>query len=225
MTASSAAGRPCAGCPSSSPAASFADGGEHIRRVLREEGVQAGFFFTGDFYRTPAFEGIDPRPRRRRPLSGRPLRQAPALLPLGRPGKDAGRPRRSSGPTSRPISARWSGSASGARTARLFIPPYEWYNREIAAWSRELGLTLFNFTPGTSSNADYTTPSHARAICRRDHLRPHPRLRARRTPMASTASSSSSTSARTLTAPTNSIVTQGTHRRPQRKRLRLVRHR
>ena len=41
----------------------------------------------------------------------------------------------------------------------LFIPPYEWYNRTIAAWARELSLTLFNFTPGTSSNADYTTPS------------------------------------------------------------------
>jgi len=41
----------------------------------------------------------------------------------------------------------------------LFIPPYEWYNDEIAAWSKEAGLVLFNFTPGTSSNADYTTPS------------------------------------------------------------------
>lgn len=42
--------------------------------------------------------------------------------------------------------------------ARFFIPPYEWYNREIVDWARELGLVLFNFSPGTSSNADYTTP-------------------------------------------------------------------
>jgi peptidoglycan/xylan/chitin deacetylase (PgdA/CDA1 family) len=40
----------------------------------------------------------------------------------------------------------------------FFIPPYEWHNETIAAWSKELGLTLFNFTPGTRSNADYTTP-------------------------------------------------------------------
>ncbi|MDX1699630.1 MAG: glycoside hydrolase family 9 protein, partial [Melioribacteraceae bacterium] len=43
--------------------------------------------------------------------------------------------------------------------AHLFLPPYEWYNDEIAAWTGELGLTLINFTPGTSSNADYTTPN------------------------------------------------------------------
>jgi peptidoglycan/xylan/chitin deacetylase (PgdA/CDA1 family) len=42
--------------------------------------------------------------------------------------------------------------------APYFIPPYEWYNETIAAWSEELRLVLFNFTPGTLSNADYTTP-------------------------------------------------------------------
>ncbi len=42
--------------------------------------------------------------------------------------------------------------------ARFFIPPYEWYNSTIAQWAKELGLVLFNFTPGTGSNADYTTP-------------------------------------------------------------------
>jgi peptidoglycan/xylan/chitin deacetylase (PgdA/CDA1 family) len=37
----------------------------------------------------------------------------------------------------------------------LFIPPYEWYNREQAAWCQELGVTLINFTPGSGSNRDY----------------------------------------------------------------------
>ncbi len=40
--------------------------------------------------------------------------------------------------------------------ARYFIPPYEWYNGEIALWAGELGLRLVNFTPGTRSTADYT---------------------------------------------------------------------
>ena len=40
--------------------------------------------------------------------------------------------------------------------ARYFLPPYEWYTRDIAAWTRALGLTLINFTSGTRSNADYT---------------------------------------------------------------------
>ncbi len=42
--------------------------------------------------------------------------------------------------------------------ARMFIPPYEWYNDSIVVWSGQAGLTLFNYTPGTLSHADYTTP-------------------------------------------------------------------
>ncbi len=42
--------------------------------------------------------------------------------------------------------------------ARIFIPPYEWYNDSIAEWSRLAGLVLANYTPGTLSHADYTTP-------------------------------------------------------------------
>jgi peptidoglycan/xylan/chitin deacetylase (PgdA/CDA1 family) len=37
-----------------------------------------------------------------------------------------------------------------------WIPPYEWYNAEIARWSEEVGHRVFNFTPGTLSHADYT---------------------------------------------------------------------
>ena len=41
---------------------------------------------------------------------------------------------------------------------KFFLPPYEWYNDSIASWSKELGLQLINYTPGTLSHADYTTP-------------------------------------------------------------------
>jgi peptidoglycan/xylan/chitin deacetylase (PgdA/CDA1 family) len=36
-----------------------------------------------------------------------------------------------------------------------FVPPFEWYNRDQLDWSRELGVTLINFTPGSGSNRDY----------------------------------------------------------------------
>lgn len=36
-----------------------------------------------------------------------------------------------------------------------FVPPYEWYNSQHTAWTKDLGGTLINFTPGTSSNRDY----------------------------------------------------------------------
>ena len=44
------------------------------------------------------------------------------------------------------------------QNAPLFLPPFEWYNTTISDWTNQLDLTLINFTSGTSSNADYTTP-------------------------------------------------------------------
>ena len=41
---------------------------------------------------------------------------------------------------------------------KYFMPPYEWYNQEISNWANEMGVQIVNFTPGTTSNADYTTP-------------------------------------------------------------------
>ncbi|CAN5307530.1 hypothetical protein BH09SUM1_BH09SUM1_28910 [soil metagenome] len=40
--------------------------------------------------------------------------------------------------------------------SQWWIPPFEWYNDQISMWSREMGMRLFNFSPGTLSNADYT---------------------------------------------------------------------
>ncbi|HAR38872.1 MAG TPA: polysaccharide deacetylase, partial [Porphyromonadaceae bacterium] len=41
---------------------------------------------------------------------------------------------------------------------RYLMPPYEWYNREISDWAKAMDVQIVNFTPGTTSNADYTTP-------------------------------------------------------------------
>ncbi len=41
---------------------------------------------------------------------------------------------------------------------KYFMPPYEWYNKEVYELVQGMGLTMVNFSPGTSSNADYTTP-------------------------------------------------------------------
>ncbi|MDR0972793.1 MAG: polysaccharide deacetylase family protein [Prevotellaceae bacterium] len=42
--------------------------------------------------------------------------------------------------------------------APLFVPPYEYYNDSISAWTAEMGLRLVNYTGGTLTNGDYTTP-------------------------------------------------------------------
>ena len=42
--------------------------------------------------------------------------------------------------------------------ARYFLPPFEEYNATVASWANMLGLTVVNYTPGTGSAMDYTTP-------------------------------------------------------------------
>ena len=42
-------------------------------------------------------------------------------------------------------------------SVKYFLPPYEWYNDTTVAWTKDLGLQLINYTPGTLSHADYTT--------------------------------------------------------------------
>ena len=137
---------------------SFADGGAHIREALRKEGVKAGFFFTGDFYRTPEFADLI----RGLVSDGHYLgaHSDRHLLYCDWDDREKNLVTREAFRADLQANYReMERFGIGREEARLFIPPYEWYNRDIAAWCRELGLTLFNFTPGTSSNADYTTPS------------------------------------------------------------------
>ena len=53
---------------------------------------------------------------------------------------------------------RLAGYGITPKDAPYFIPPYEWHNATVAAWAREMGLQLVNFTPGTLSCMDYTYP-------------------------------------------------------------------
>jgi peptidoglycan/xylan/chitin deacetylase (PgdA/CDA1 family) len=42
-----------------------------------------------------------------------------------------------------------------------FLPPYEWYNAQHAAWAKELGCVLVNFTPGSGSHRDWAPEGDA----------------------------------------------------------------
>ena len=42
-----------------------------------------------------------------------------------------------------------------------FIPPYEWYNEDQARWCKEMGIVLFNFSPGSGSNRDWAPEGHS----------------------------------------------------------------
>jgi peptidoglycan/xylan/chitin deacetylase (PgdA/CDA1 family) len=45
-----------------------------------------------------------------------------------------------------------------AEKATWVLPPYEYYNAESVAALESLGMNVINLTPGTATNADYTTP-------------------------------------------------------------------
>ncbi len=137
---------------------SFADGGEHIRAVLKKTGVKAGFFFTGDFYRTPGFAGLI----RGLAEDGHYLGPHSDRHLLYCDWNDRARTLVTRDEFRADLAANYREMEKFGLTrgpAAYFIPPFEWYNDEIVGWAREMGLVLFNFTPGTSSNADYTTPS------------------------------------------------------------------
>ncbi len=133
----------------------FSEGGKLILDQLAKHHAKASFFFTGEYF-THAENIV---------LAKRLLKEGHYLGPHS---------------DTHPLYCPWSGPKTTLVTKEFFIkdlednlkkiekvglkrkqmkfwiPPFEHYNEEIVSWSRELGLTLINFSPGTRSNADYT---------------------------------------------------------------------
>ncbi|MFI5131410.1 MAG: glycoside hydrolase family 9 protein [Chitinophagales bacterium] len=143
----------------------FFDGGDFIAQVLKQEKVKASFFLTGDFYYNAKTEQLINKLRKDGHFlgnhSGHHLlycdwNNRDSLLvsqsefdedlfgPLERLGHLAEDPNDPNKP--------------GRGFTRYFLPPYEWYNDTIAAWTKLRNIQLINYTPGTLSTADYTTP-------------------------------------------------------------------
>jgi peptidoglycan/xylan/chitin deacetylase (PgdA/CDA1 family) len=135
----------------------FGDGLEAIRSALSRHQINGSFFFTGRFYRNPAFRAVIMRLWQQHNYLG-PHSDAHLLY--------ADWTRRDSTLVSADSFhvdlAKNLGAihALGIDTtgAHYFIPPYEWWNDTVAEWSRRVGWQLVNFTPGIRTNADYTYP-------------------------------------------------------------------
>jgi endoglucanase len=125
--------------------------------VLQRHRVKASFFLTGRFYRTPAFKKTVQRLRREGHYLG--AHSNDHLLYNDWARRDSLLVTRDS--FTRDLQRNYDAMAAYGVTkgeARLFLPPYEWYNDSIARWTKNLDLQLVNYTPGTLSHADYTTP-------------------------------------------------------------------
>lgn len=135
----------------------FAGGGEHIRSLFSRYGVKASFFFTGDFYRNPAFSNLIAGLRDDGHYLG--AHSDRHLLYCPWDNRDSLLVNRREFLQDLKNNYREM-TRFGIRKndAPFFLPPYEWYNDRISEWTRQWGLHLVNFTPGTRSHADYTTP-------------------------------------------------------------------
>ena len=135
----------------------YGEGADHILNVLSENKIKASFFLTGNFIRNKTNSGV-----LKRMISEKHF-VAPHsdkhLLYVSWEKRD-----------SLLVSKEQFQSDLKANYRELikrkavipeekyFLAPYEWYNSAIASWTEDMGVKLINFTPGTGTNADYTTP-------------------------------------------------------------------
>lgn len=132
----------------------FAEGGETILDALAAHRARASFFLTGVFLRTPAHAPLVRRMLRDGHLVGPHSDQHLLLCPWTGP-KASLVTRAQFDEDLRANVAALGPFGVDASQVKFYLPSYEWYNADHVTWSRALGLTLVNFTPGTRSNADY----------------------------------------------------------------------
>lgn len=135
----------------------FADGYKTIRKTLKKLNVKAAFFFTGDFYRNRRFSKVIKGLQEDGHYLG--AHSDKHLLYCSWQKRDSLLVNKSA--FLMDLKSNYHAMEKFGiykSDAPFFLPPYEWYNDSISRWSKEVGVKVVNFTPGTLSNADYTIP-------------------------------------------------------------------
>ena len=134
-------------------AADKADGADRIIETLRKNNIRGGFFFTGEFFETfpnvverLVSEGHYVGSHSYGHLLYATWENRDSLLVTKKEFQDD------------MVKSYSLLRSFGITDAPWFIPPYEHYNSTISSWAREMGLQVINYTPGTLTNGDYTTP-------------------------------------------------------------------
>jgi peptidoglycan/xylan/chitin deacetylase (PgdA/CDA1 family) len=133
----------------------FGESTAPILDALKKRGEKASLFVTGRFLRTEAFK----------PLIARIIAEGHYLGPHSdghllycdwdRREKSLVSKKEFTDDLRKNRAGLRAAGALADKSRQYFVPPYEWYNAEQVRWSRELGITLINFTPGSGSNRDY----------------------------------------------------------------------
>lgn len=132
------------------------DGKDQIAKTLKEKGVSASFFLTGDFLRDDANKGFLKEIRKRNyigPHSDKHLLYAPwenrdsTLISEEEFKRDL-------------FSNYKELERLGVqkKDAKYYLPSYEWYNDDVVRWAGNAGVEVVNFSPVLRTAADYTYP-------------------------------------------------------------------
>jgi endoglucanase len=135
----------------------FGDGRSYISKALKQEKIHGSFFLTGNFYRNKKFKKIISDLKKNGNYLG--SHSDKHLLNCDWVKRD------SLLVTKKQFTEDLQNAYKELKhwgiekkDTHYFLPPYEWYNDSISKWTKEMGLQLVDFTPGTRSNADYTYP-------------------------------------------------------------------
>lgn len=135
----------------------YADGAAEILRVLERHDIKASFFLTGNFYRNKEFAPFIKKAKKAGHYLGAHSDKhllyndwtAVKKLLIGQEEfKDD-------------LSANYAEMEKYGiqkEDASYFLPPYEWNDNMITQWADQMEVTTINYSPGTLSHADYTTP-------------------------------------------------------------------
>ncbi len=135
----------------------FADGGEYIANTLKEKSVKASFFFTDRFYKNIQNRFVIEQLKKDGHYLG--AHSYDHLLYCDWNKRDSLLVTKNQFKTDLLKNfIIMAAHTLNPETSPYFLPPYEWYNDSISAWTKEMGLQLVSYTPGTLSHADYTTP-------------------------------------------------------------------
>ena len=138
----------------------FADGGDIIAKTLKAEKIKASFFLTGKFYRNLSFRKIIQQLKTESHYLGAHSDKHLLYCDWNKRDSLLVSKKGFTEDLKRNYAAMQRFGIS-KKDAPYFLPPYEWFNDSITAWTKTFGLQLINFTPGTRSNTDYTFPGPA----------------------------------------------------------------
>lgn len=134
------------------------NGGEYILNVLKKNKIKGGFFLTGNCLRNEEHKALIDRIIKEGHYVGGHSDGHVLYAAWG-----AGRPSLMSADSiandMRKNMVELEKFGIKSENAQWYLPPYEHYNHESVEVLNALGMKVFNYTPGTGTPADYTTPN------------------------------------------------------------------